>query len=169
MAIIIVRYSLFGTRASLQACRGQSTTDWFRHCHPTYHGPRRSLRKSAPWTWTCAPVVFFGTRFEVSRISRQKWCQQALLAEGKSSDARARHNRTGWAVEPQKRLHEQVAVLLPCGAHQVSRHIESVECFWRRRRSCWVVPTRTVESFASITPSCTREPESRSGKWPWRW
>ena len=44
----------------------------------------------------------------MSRISRQKWCQQALLAEGTSSDARSGQNRTGLAIEPQKRLHEQV-------------------------------------------------------------
>ena len=44
------------------------------------------------------------------------------------------------------RLTTKDSVLLPRGARQVSRHIESIECFRRRRRSCWVVTTRTVES-----------------------
>ena len=111
VAIISVRYSSFGTSgpckpaAVISPCK--SATSWSEHdrwvpslssCQALWQGPRRSLRKSAPWAWTCAPVVFLvGTRFEVSRISRQKWWQQALLAEGKSSDARAGHNRTGWA------------------------------------------------------------------------
>ena len=44
------------------------------------------------------------------------------------------------------RLTTKDSVLLPCGARQVSRHIETIECLCRRRRSCWVVTTRIVES-----------------------
>ena len=45
------------------------------------------------------------------------------------------------------RLTTKYSVLLQRGARQVSRHIESIECLCRRRRSCWVVTTRKVESL----------------------
>ena len=45
-----------------------------------------------------------------------------------------------------RRLTTKDSVLLPRGARQVSRHIESIECLCRRRRSCWVVTTRIAES-----------------------
>ena len=44
------------------------------------------------------------------------------------------------------RLTTKDSVLLPRGARQVSRHIERFECLCWRRRSCWVVTTRIVES-----------------------
>ena len=94
---------------------------------------------------------FFGTRFEVSRISRQGWCQHALLARKESpqmqgQDTIALAGRLSHINVFKGRLTTKDSVLLPRGARQVSRHIESIECLCRRRRSCWVVTTRTVES-----------------------
>ena len=110
--------------------RGRSTTDGFRPCHPVQYPGRVHVEVFVSLLLRLGPMhqlfFFVSTRFEVSRISRQGWCQQALLARKESpqvqgQDTIALAGRSHINVF-MGRLTTKDSALLQRSARQVSPH-----------------------------------------------
>ena len=146
--------SVFGFHRSERAApeslhRGQSTTDGFRHCHPAKHRGKVHVEVFVSLLLGHGPVVVLarGLKCPESRdkggVSKLCLRKESPQMQGQDTIALARRSHINVFMG---RLTTKDSVLLPRGARQVSRHTESIECLCRRRRSCWVVTTRIVDS-----------------------